>query len=330
MSDKLEITHAIELYRQQIRSLLQGEGSVHKNSNLKEITSYLSRSMGKGIRPLLLITASSDKDGLVPKDSIKAATAIELLHMATLVHDDVMDDATTRRGIPSLHTKFDTKTAVICGDYLLSISLSMLADMDSSRAENYKKSSEFIPLGPHFSRALSDLCKGEFSQHTNMGNLDINLLDYLRIISGKTAALFFIAAYAGAILGQESQEDVKAIGRFGRLMGMVFQIADDCKDYEWTEDEALKPVANDIKNGVITLPLILAMKKDPLLRSVAKEAMINHKDLQGFVQSVRESDGLLSAKALAQRYVLRANQSLRNVPSHKREALLSILQGVIQ
>ena len=327
-NDKLEIKVAMELYSQQIKSILHEGGSVGKKSNLKEITSYLSGSMGKGARPLLLITASSDNNGLVPEDSVKAAVAIELLHMATLVHDDVMDDAPTRRGIPAVHKKFDTKSAVICGDYLLSISLSILAEMDSTRAENHEYYSQFMPLAPHFSRVLSDICKGEYSQHINTGNLDVNVLDYLRIISGKTAALFYIAAYAGGILGQESSNNSKDLGRFGWLLGMAFQIADDCKDYEWTEDMALKPVANDIKNGVITLPLILAMQKDPLLRSAAKEIMANQGDLDAFIKAVRASVGSKTAKDLAQRYVLRASQSLRNIAPLKREALLSILSQV--
>ena len=292
---------------------------------LGEITSYLAQSTGKGVRALLLLTAATDADGKVPDDAPKAAAALELLHMATLVHDDVIDDAPLRRGMPALHQKFDIKTAVICGDYLLSQSMMMIADMDMQRLVTAEK---YISLIPGFSRALSAICRGEYSQHINKGNLDLDLFAYLKIISGKTAALFSVAAYAGAILGGESEKTARELGRFGRCMGMAFQIADDCKDYEWTQAQARKPVGNDIKGGVITLPLILAMRKDPDLRAAAKELMVTQFNTEEFIQSVREKGGGTEARKLAERYATWAVRALGNIPQKKRDALLAILNNI--
>ena len=290
---------------------------------LHDMTSYLAQSTGKGIRALLLLTAATNAEGEVPDDAPYAAAAIELLHMATLVHDDVIDDASTRRGLPALHQKFDTKSAVICGDYLLSQSMLLFANMEIA---HFDHAEDRAALVSRVSKALSAICRGEYTQHMNTGNLDIDLLTYLRIISGKTAALFSVAAYAGAVIGGESAKTAQDLGRFGRYLGMAFQIADDCKDYEWTQEQAQKPVGNDIKSGVITLPLILAIQKNPDLRTVAQEVMMTQKDIGDFLQSIRESGGSKAAEDLAKRYVLRATRALENLLPSKREAMLKVLQ----
>jgi len=317
----MDIQEALARCNKHIDSALASAGS-----GFNAVTSYLSQSKGKGVRSLLLLTAAADLEGNVHEDACLAAAAIELLHMATLVHDDVMDDAPTRRGIPSLHKKFDVKTAVICGDYLLSLSLSMLADMDKQRTEKIK---EYVPLIPKLSRALSSVCKGEYGQHVNNGNLDMSLLTYLRIISGKTAALFFISAYAGAMLSDAaSADEAMAIGRYGRCLGMIFQIADDCKDYEWTEEMAMKPVGNDIKTGVITLPLIFALRKNPALKSIAKEVLTGQRSHAHFVQALRGTDGLEAAREVSARYAAWGEQALRGIDAKKKAALLHILYGI--
>ena len=292
---------------------------------LNEMTSYLTQSTGKGIRALLLLTAAANPEGKVPHDAPLAAAALELLHMATLVHDDVIDNAATRRGLPALHQKFDTKSAVICGDYLLSQSMLLFSSMDTQRLN---QAGDHVTLFPRISRALAAVCQGEYIQHSNLGNLDIHLYTYLKIISGKTAALFSVAAYVGANIGGESVKTAQALGRFGRCLGMAFQIADDCKDYEWTQAEAKKPVGNDIKSGVITLPLIFAMQKDPGLRALAKEVMMTQKDPHGFLQSIRAAGGADAARDLAGRYAARATRALQNILPGKQDAMLAILHDV--
>ena len=289
---------------------------------LSDMTSYLAASTGKGLRALLLLTAAADADGKLPPDAPKAAAALELMHMATLIHDDVIDNASTRRGVPALHHKFGTRNAVICGDYLLSQSMLMFANMDTQRIN---REEDFSPPIRRVSRALSAVCRGEYLQHLNTGNLDMHLFTYLRIISGKTAALFYTAAYIGGKLGEEPQKAAQDLGRFGRYLGMIFQIYDDCKDYEWTQSRALKPVGSDIKSGVVTLPLLFAIKKNPELRGMAKEIMAAKTDAGEFIQSVLRSGGADDARVLAERYVKKAEQSLADIRPSKRDALLDIL-----
>ena len=289
---------------------------------LSEMTTFLAKGTGKGIRTILLVTSAMDGQGNVPSDAPRAAAALELLHMASLVHDDVIDDATTRRGMPALHRKFDTKSAVICGDYLLSQAMLMLAEADITRL---KADDEYTKLIPTVSRALATLCKGEYTQHINTGNLNITLPTYLRIIAGKTASLFSVAAYLGGAVGGESLKTTKNLGRFGRCLGMAFQIIDDCKDYEWTEMRAQKPVGSDIKSGVITLPLILAMAKNPDLHHFAKDVLDAKKDHIDFIEAVCKTGGPEAARGLARRYANWAKRTLDGLNEAKRQALLEIL-----
>ncbi len=156
----------------------------------------------------------------------------------------------------------------------------------------------------------------------------MDIFNYLRIISGKTAALFYMAAYTGAVLGGESEAGCRALGRYGRCLGILFQVADDCKDYEWSEREALKPVGNDIRGGVVTLPLILAMGREPELRGLAAEAMKTEKEIPALLRAVRKAGGADAARVIAGRYVKWAEGALAKVSPAKREKLTALLKRV--
>ena len=294
--------------------------------SMGELTAYLAKVTGKGIRTQVLLCAAMDEEGRVPEDSAKAAAAIELLHMATLIHDDVIDDADFRRGHPTLHKKFGNKGAVLCGDYLLSLSILTLTGMET---ENNKIIGAYSQYSPKLAKALAAVCQGEFDQHLHNGNIDLPIFTYLRIIAGKTAALFYFAAFLGGMIGGEDEANVLALGRYGRQLGMVFQIIDDCKDYEWSESKAQKPVGNDPKNGVITLPLILALAKNPSLRKQAQEVIRDRSVATSLLAAVRGSNGSGMARDLARRFEQKAVYALEGIHVRKREALLSLLHSVL-
>jgi heptaprenyl diphosphate synthase len=267
-----------------------------------------------------MLLASANEKGEVSSDLPKAAAALELIHMATLIHDDIIDNAETRRGFPALHKQFDSKKAVLCGDYLLAISLSMLADIDAERLGNI---SNYNPIAREFANALASVCEGEYIQSVNTYNIDLDLFTYLKIISGKTASLFYIAAYAGAVLGGEDLKIAKKIGQFGRNFGMAFQILDDLKDYTWSREEAKKPVLNDLKNGIITLPLVLALKKTPNLREILDFKMLA---VDHIYEKVKLSDGIKESIGLVKRYKYKAERSIEKISVEKKENLLTILE----
>jgi len=311
---------------QQEASRLVNAAMTGIKGSMGELTAYLAKGTGKGIRTQVLLYAAMDEEGRVPKDSARAAAAVELLHMATLVHDDVIDDADLRRGHPTLHKKFGNKGAVLCGDYLLSLSILTLAGME---IEKNKIVGTYSNYSPKLAKALAAVCQGELDQHLHNGNIDLPVFTYLRIIAGKTAALFYFAAFLGGMIGGEDEANVLALGRFGRQLGMVFQIVDDCKDYEWSESKAQKPVGNDPKNGVITLPLILALGKNPSLRKQAQEVIRERAATVSFLAAVRSSDGSGMARELARRFEQKAVRALEGVRAYKREELLSLLRSVL-
>lgn len=292
---------------------------------VREMTTHLSGARGKGVRTLLLFACSADDEGLVRGDAVTAAAAVELFHLATLVHDDIVDDADLRRGIPAIHKKFGYKEAVLCGDYLLCLAMSALTPMMESGYQN-----ENAGLPAAFAKALAGICLGELDEHRNNRNLNLGIRRYLKIISGKTASLFYVSAYAGAILGNRNQTETKLLSRFGRNLGMVFQIVDDCKDYEFSEEKAQKPVCNDVSEGVVTLPLILSLQKEPELAKLALEAFDADSAAGLLHQKVIAAGGVEASRKLAEKYFRKSIKLLEKLESkQKREALTEILQKAL-
>ncbi|AMC92938.1 hypothetical protein AOC36_02735 [Erysipelothrix larvae] len=277
---------------------------------IRQYMTHLGKAKGKGIRASAVLASSITNENDIPLDAIHFASAIELLHLASLVHDDVMDDAKVRRGITTLNEKYGRKTAVICGDYVLALALKSFA-----KIEDGAKYSGFS-----LSTTMEDLALGELNQHINNGNLYISIPEYLAIIKGKTAALFEASFYAGAITSGVDNEEVEKYKPFGNNVGMIFQLMDDCLDYESSEAVALKPVASDFSQGVITLPLIHAFDEEPELRttSLTREIVIDR---------VKKYSGVPFTKMKAQKYYDEAIAILEtlNVSSMKKDQLQFIL-----
>jgi heptaprenyl diphosphate synthase len=290
---------------------------------VSEMTSHLAASQGKGVRALLLLHAAAGPDGLVPADTVPAAAAIELLHMATLVHDDIIDDSALRRGFPTLHSRFGRKRAVICGDYLLCLAATLIAPLQA----NYR---EFEGPFAMFTAALGRTCMGELRQLNHTRNLGLNVNTYLRIVSGKTAALFSVSALAGALVARLNRAEAMRLARFGRYLGMAFQIVDDCKDYEQTEGEALKPVGKDISEGVVTLPLIYAMQASKALKASVERAFSDISQAGPLTEAVRLAGGTGKSKALAARYAEKARSLLDGLPESKARPLVELLDKSVQ
>jgi len=256
---------------------------------VREYTKHLAASRGKSIRGISLITCAQNRDNLVHPNAVKFAAAIEILHLATLVHDDVIDDADIRRGMPTLQKKYGKKTAVICGDYLLSLALKIATDIPNR--EDY--------LSLNMPDYIARLCFGELRQHIYSGNLNLSAYMYLKIIAGKTAALFEASFFAGAVLSDASERDLTRYKRLGKYLGMIFQLMDDCLDFEATQQEAKKPVQSDFENDVITMPVIHALKNAEGLKEKAESRRITKSDI---ISAVLKSGSLMYTKNIARRY----------------------------
>ncbi|MCL1844830.1 MAG: polyprenyl synthetase family protein [Defluviitaleaceae bacterium] len=292
-------------------------------NSLKAVTAYIAKAKGKGVRTSLLLLSAMQKNGLISPNAPVAAASVEILHMATLIHDDVIDNSPIRRGVQTVHEKFGTKEAVISGDYLLCMSMNLVFDLLENNNERYANLTRVL------TKAISRICIGEYEQMLQNGNLDIDVPKYLKIIHGKTAALFYAAAHFGAIFSDCCDEDIKRVSAFGRYLGVIFQIMDDCKDYQLTQDEAKKPVKSDASAGVITLPLIFAMQKNIELKNLANEVMLNKVDGLLLAREVIEIGGVRDAKSLALRYKRKAAKTISAIKNEtKKDALLRVLNDI--
>ncbi|HEY5585407.1 MAG TPA: polyprenyl synthetase family protein [Ruminiclostridium sp.] len=281
---------------------------------IRKYTEHLMTSSGKNIRAIALITCAENEDGFIHPHAIKFAAAIELLHLATLVHDDVIDNANIRRGDLTLQKKYGKRTAVICGDYLFCMALKLAAAI--SNKEDYLK----LDMPDYMSR----VCLGELNQHVNSGFLDLSVYQYLKIISGKTAALFEASFYAGAILSENDKLAMRKYMRLGRYIGMIFQMADDCMDFETTENIAKKPVQSDFEQGVVTLPLIYAFKNMIGFKEKAKNNQLSRNDINA---AVAKTGGLSFTRMVSKKYYDKALIIINElkITETKRIKLISIL-----
>lgn len=262
---------------------------------IRTYTSHLSKARGKFIRTHAILSCAMNEDNQIHKDAITFAAAIETLHLATLVHDDVMDEADVRRGIETVQKKFGRKTAVICGDYLLSAALKEITEAERKKEyENY-----YLP------NYIDRICMGELRQHLNNGNMSLSMYRYLSIINGKTAALFEASYYAGAILSETDEKRMRMYRNLGRYVGLIFQLTDDCIDFEENEVKAKKNVQSDYEQGVITLPLIYALEQDNHLRSKAEKETLTREEIQS---SVNRMGGITFTKGISKRYYKKAEK----------------------
>lgn len=281
---------------------------------VRKYTEHLKASSGKFIRAVSLLTCAEGEDGLIHPHAVKFAAAIEILHLATLVHDDIIDNANIRRGNLTLQKKYGKRTAVICGDYLFCVALRLAASVSDKQ--------KYIQLDMH--DYMSRVCLGELNQHEQNGYLNLTVHQYLRIISGKTAALFEASFYAGAILCEDNKAITYKYMRLGRYIGMIFQMTDDCMDFETTEKIAKKPVQSDFEQGVITLPLIHAFKKMAGLKEKAQSRDLTREDIN---TAVAKTGGLNYTRMVSRKYYDKSMQIINELSLNiqKRNRLVAIL-----
>lgn len=220
----------------------------HEDGMLAQALNHIRQRGGKRMRPILILLIAKSF-GAVTEVTQHAAIGLELLHTASLVHDDVVDESAERRGQASVNAIYDNKVSVLVGDYILSTALLHVSYTHRERIIRY-----LAQLG----RTLSD---GEILQLSNISNRDISEDVYCNIIKGKTAALFEACASIGALASGATDEEIEAAARFGQNLGIVFQIRDDIFDYYDSADIG-KPTGNDMAEGKLTLPAIYAVNHD--------------------------------------------------------------------
>lgn len=230
-----------------VENCLESVNKVH-DDGLEELLNHSLVRGGKRIRPALTLLASKIYN-YNPIYLIPMAASVELLHTATLVHDDVIDKSSVRHGHPTVNNIWGEKKAVILGDYLFSRAAELCTTTDNLRA---------VKL---FAQTMATMSAGELNQAFNAFNLKQTREQYLDRINKKTASLFILAAESGAILSHAPEESVKILKDYGYNLGMAFQIVDDILDFVGTEEQLGKPVGSDLAQGTLTLPALLILER---------------------------------------------------------------------
>lgn len=286
------------------------------------ITKYILKQKGKKIRPLLVLL-SGKVAGNVNERTYRGAILVELLHTATLVHDDVVDSAEKRRGLPSINAVWKNKVAVLMGDYLLSRGLLISLDGDDF---------DFLKIVTNTVKRLSE---GELLQIKKTHKLNIDEETYFRIISDKTASLLSTCCEIGAISVSANEEEVLAMRNFGENLGKAFQIRDDILDYIGSSKIMGKPLGADIKDKKITLPLIHALKEAPKSEAAGIIKLIKNgkkKDnIKKIISFVKNYNGIEYAHSIAKDFSENAKESLKQFPeSESKQALEALVHFVIE
>lgn len=282
---------------------------------LEQASIQLVMSGGKRIRPALTLLGATFGCKQDPAVS-KVAAAIELLHMATLVHDDIIDDSPLRRGEPTVQATYGREIAVFTGDWLLTKALLLLAEANTGE--------RMIELA----KTMVHICEGEVSQFASR-HQKVSVYGYLRRIHGKTAALFGLSITAGAEQNAAAEPTLRALGKYGVFLGMAFQIYDDLLDYTAQRGQLGKPVGADIQGGIYTLPLLYALEDmqaaaelEPLLHTACKQ-----QNTAAIIERVSHTDALERCHSLAKRYADKAVQAIAMLPETPAKAELVALPG---
>ena len=311
------VEHRLVGVREEIRRVIEADFPL-----IAQVNSHLTQMQGKMFRPTLLLLAEAATTATPAPRAVSLAAVVELIHLATLVHDDAVDHSVLRRGMPTINALFSHQVAVIMGDYLYSravIELVRLADLEPLRV---------------LSRVTNEMTVGEMRQLLAHDPLAFSEEDYDLLIRAKTASLISGACEVGALGGTPAARD--AMRRFGEGLGMAFQIVDDLLDFTGDEADTGKPVGLDLREHKVTLPLIYSLPHMLPEERAQVEALMaapepSDAQIGGVVRAVGERGGLLYARERAQQHCAQAEAALDALPATPaRETLRASLTYVLE
>jgi heptaprenyl diphosphate synthase len=269
---------------------------------LDEVTTHLIAAGGKRLRPMLALATATGGAREATEEDLLGAVAVELVHLASLYHDDVLDEATIRRNVESVNSRFGNLVAIVAGDYLLARSAAIAAGLGTE-------------IAGLLAETLGKLCQGQVSEVRSAFQTTRTLEDYTTAIGGKTAALTATSCRIGALTGGLPSAEVEAFTEYGHCFGMVFQIRDDILDITSTEGELLKPAGQDLAEGIYTLPALIALD-DPATAPDLKTLLgkpLDQPEREKACAIVAASSGIAAAVSEAERYVERAQAATAGV-----------------
>lgn len=290
---------------------------------IPDLAAHLVDAGGKRLRPMITL-ATSKMLGAKGGNPIKLATAVEFIHSATLLHDDIVDGSKLRRGKTAANRLWGNSASVLVGDFLFARSFSLMVETGH------------LGVLDILSRASAVIAEGEVHQLAVIGNLELPMEDYLQIIEAKTAELFAAAASVSAVIAQASAPKQKALDQFGRFLGMAFQLVDDALDYGGLEDKLGKQTGDDFREGKITLPLSIAYHKATASEKIWWKKVLDadnrgSAELKRAIELIQHHGALEETLDRAQKYSIRAKSALSGFPdSSLRTCLMDLCEFVVQ
>jgi heptaprenyl diphosphate synthase len=283
---------------------------------LDDVTTHLIAAGGKRLRPLLALAAATAGDRPATDDDLMGGVAVELVHLASLYHDDVIDEATVRRNVESVNSRFGNLVAIVAGDYLLARSAAIAAQLGTE-------------IAGLLADTLGRLCQGQVAEVRASFQIGRTQDDYFSAIAGKTAALMATSCRIGALTGGAPDHEVSALTTFGQCFGMVFQLRDDVLDVVASDQELGKPAGQDLAEGIYTLPVLLALE-DPEAGSELRTLLggpLAQPERDKARAIVAASPGVAGTVAVARRFVADAVEAAAGVSSPAVAAGLARLAG---
>jgi heptaprenyl diphosphate synthase len=287
------------------------EDKIQANSLLlKEASLYTLQAGGKRIRPVFVLLAG--KFGNYDIEILKnVAVALELIHMASLVHDDVIDDAELRRGKPAIKTKWGNKVAMYTGDYILALSLEIITKVKQPAVHQI------------LANTIVEVCIGEIEQIKDKYRFNQNFRDYFRRIKRKTALLIATSCQLGAIATGVTEDIHKKLFRFGYYVGMSYQIIDDILDFTSTEKTLGKPAGGDLLQGNITAPVLYAMEDEKIRAEIEKvNQSMKPEQIEKIISLIKQSGAIEKSIALSDLYLEKALRLLNELPGNRAKKAL--------
>ncbi len=287
---------------------------------LDSVTTHLIYAGGKRLRPMLAIASATLGAREATQDDLLGGVALELLHLASLYHDDVMDEAEVRRNVDSVNARHGNLVAIVAGDYLMARSASIASDLG-------------VEMAGLIARTLAWLTRGQISEVRTAFSIERTEADYYEAIEGKTASLMSSSCRVGAITAKHGPKETEALAEFGRCFGMVYQLRDDVLDVIATENQLGKPAGQDLAEGIYNLPTLFALR-DPLigdeLRGILGEAL-NDAERERARKLVVATDGVGQTLLAAKTFLATAEKVLVDVPGVQlREGFASLIESLLE
>ncbi len=295
------------------------ESVVTGDAFLDEVTTHLLAAGGKRIRPVLALAAATSQGQSATREDLLGAVSVELVHLASLYHDDVMDEATMRRNVESVNSRFGNLVAIVAGDFLLARSAEIAAGLGTEMAEL-------------LASTLGQLCQGQVAEVHTAFQVDRTRAQYVDAITGKTASLMATSARIGALTAGLPRQQVDAFTTFGLSFGMIFQVRDDILDVVGTEAELGKPAGQDLAEGIYTLPTLLALAEPEIgaeLRPLLGRPLDEPEREKARVL-VAESGAIATSIEVARGYAAEATAAAEAVPSvDLRKGLVQLARSLV-